>query len=306
MSYLEKAVVGDSLEDAFASIEQSVQKRVKNVLVVCGQSAEAASLVEALEAPDVRIVVASSGAEALAQLRDQAMDGIVIDWETKDIEPLHLVANIQASLGSAVPPIILQSSRDLTSREEGLLKEVNRAGVVRLVKNHERALDESVLLLHRAESELRPDQIRILEGLRQTDLTLSGQTVLIVDDDVRNIFALTSLLEDHHLNVLHAENGRAAIELLEKTPEIDVVLMDIMMPEMDGYETMRAIRKLPHFHSLPIIALTAKAMKGDRAKCIEAGASDYVTKPVDLDQLFSVLRVSVSEGREHAPLAVPR
>jgi CheY-like chemotaxis protein len=306
MSYLEKAVIGDSLEDAFASIEQSVQKRVKNLLLVCGQSAEAASLVEALEAPDVRIVVASSGAEALAQLQDQAMDGIVIDWETKDIEPLQLVANIQASLGSAVPPIILQSSRDLTSREEGLLKEVNRAGVVRLVKNHERALDESVLLLHRAENELRPDQIRILEGLRQTDLTLSGQTVLIVDDDVRNIFALTSLLEDHHLNVLHAENGRAAIELLEKTPEIDVVLMDIMMPEMDGYETMRAIRKLPHFHSLPIIALTAKAMKGDRAKCIEAGASDYVTKPVDLDQLFSVLRVSVSEGREHAPLAVPR
>jgi len=152
-----------------------------------------------------------------------------------------------------------------------------------------------VLLLHRAESALRPDQVRILERLRKTDQTLSGRTVLVVDDDVRNIFALTSVLEDHRLKVVHAENGRAAIDLLEKTPEIDVVLMDIMMPEMDGYETMRAIRQLPRFHSLPIIALTAKAMKGDRAKCIEAGASDYVTKPVDLDQLFSVLRVSVRD-----------
>jgi len=175
-------------------------------------------------------------------------------------------------------------------------------GVVKRVKTRDQALDESVLLLHRAEGLLRPDQVQILDQLRQTDLALSGQTVLIVDDDVRNIFALTSLLEDHHLKVLHAENGRAAIELLEKTPDIDVVLMDIMMPEMDGYETMRAIRQVPRFHSLPIIALTAKAMKGDRAKCIEAGASDYVTKPVDLDQLFSVLRVSVNKDSVPASL----
>jgi CheY-like chemotaxis protein len=208
---------------------------------------------------------------------------------------MALVADIQAVVGIVVPPIIMLTSRDLTSREEILLREANRSGVVKRVKTLEQALDESVLLLHRAERELRPDQVEILEQLRQTDLTLSGKAVLIVDDDVRNIFALTSLLEDHHLKVLHAENGRAAIELLEKTPDIDVVLMDIMMPEMDGYETMRAIRQVPRFKSLPIVALTAKAMKGDRAKCIEAGASDYVTKPVDLDQLFSVLRVSVSK-----------
>jgi CheY-like chemotaxis protein len=220
-------------------------------------------------------------------------DGIMINSETKEVETMALVADIQAVVGIVVPPIIMLTSRDLTSREEILLREANRSGVVKRVKTLEQALDESVLLLHRAERELRPDQVEILEQLRQTDLTLSGKAVLIVDDDVRNIFALTSLLEDHHLKVLHAENGRAAIELLEKTPDIDVVLMDIMMPEMDGYETMRAIRQVPRFKSLPIVALTAKAMKGDRAKCIEAGASDYVTKPVDLDQLFSVLRVSV-------------
>jgi CheY-like chemotaxis protein len=124
--------------------------------------------------------------------------------------------------------------------------------------------------------------------------------VLVVDDDVRNIFALTSLLEDHNLQVVHAENGRAGIELLKKTPDVDLVLMDIMMPEMDGYETMKAIREVPEFRSLPIVALTAKAMKGDRAKCIEAGASDYITKPVDLEQLFSVLRVWISRGQEIA------
>jgi CheY-like chemotaxis protein len=305
MTYLEKAVVGDSLADEFATIVQSVQKRVKNILLVCGQPTEAEALAEVLQAPDVKITVACSGAEALAHLRDSAIDGIVVR-ETKDVQPLQFIANIQGTLGAMVPPIIWQTSRDLTSHEEAVLRDVSRAGVVRLVKSQERALDESVLLLHRAESELRPDQIRMLERLRQTDLTLSGQTVLIVDDDVRNIFALTSLLEDHRLNVLHAENGRAAIELLERTPEISVVLMDIMMPEMDGYETMRAIRQLPRFKSLPIIALTAKAMKGDRAKCIEAGASDYVTKPVDLDQLFSVLRVSVSEEQGYVPLAASR
>ncbi len=155
-----------------------------------------------------------------------------------------------------------------------------------------------MLLLHRAEADLAPDQRRILEQLRETDVTLFGKKVLVVDDDVRNIFALTSLLEDHNLKVAHAENGRAGIELLKKTPDVDLVLMDIMMPEMDGYETMQAIREMPEFRSLPIIALTAKAMKGDRAKCIEAGASDYITKPVDLEQLFSVLRVWMSRGHE--------
>jgi hypothetical protein len=166
-------------------------------------------------------------------------------------------------------------------------------------------LDECVLLLHRAEADLRTDQRRVLEQLRETDVTLVGKKVLVVDDDVRNIFALTSLLEDHHLKVVHAENGRAGIEALKKNPDIDLVLMDIMMPEMDGYETMKAIRQEPKLRSLPIIALTAKAMKGDRAKCIEAGASDYITKPVDLDNLFSVLRVWVSRSHELTQMAAP-
>jgi CheY-like chemotaxis protein len=192
----------------------------------------------------------------------------------------------------------LVCDRALTREEELEFSRLSRTGVLRRATANERLLDESVLLLHRAEADLNASQQRLLEELRETDLTLFGKKVLVVDDDVRNIFALTSLLEDHNLKVVHAENGRAGIELLKKMPDVDLVLMDIMMPEMDGYETMRAIREIPEFRQLPIIALTAKAMKGDRAKCIEAGASDYITKPVDLEQLFSVLRVWVGRGKE--------
>jgi CheY-like chemotaxis protein len=195
--------------------------------------------------------------------------------------------------------------RPLALAEEAEFTRLARVSVLKLAQTHERLLDESVLLLHRAEADLSPEQCRILGKLRETDVTLVGKKVLVIDDDVRNIFALTSLLEDHHLKVLHAENGRAGIELLRITSDVDLVLMDIMMPEMDGYETMRAIRQEPQFRSLPIVALTAKAMKGDRAKCIEAGASDYITKPVDLEQLFSVLRVSVNRGQEVSLAAVP-
>jgi CheY-like chemotaxis protein len=147
------------------------------------------------------------------------------------------------------------------------------------------------VLSHRNEQLLSSQQREILRKIRQTDSVLAGKKVLVVDDDLRNIFALTSVLEHHDLQVIHAENGRAGIELLERTPDVDVVLMDIMMPEMDGYQTMRAIRRIPRFRSLPIIALTAKAMKGDREKCLEAGASDYVAKPVNTDQLLSLVRM---------------
>ena len=171
----------------------------------------------------------------------------------------------------------------------------------------EQVLDDTVLLLHRAESDLTEEQCGLLEHLRRADPTLVGKTILVVDDDVRNIFALTSLLEEHSMRVAHAENGRAGIELLQSRPDIDLVLMDIMMPEMDGYDTMAAIRRIPQFRSLPIVALTAKAMKGDRAKCLEAGASDYITKPVDVEQLFSVLRVCMGKDQHEASqMAAPR
>jgi hypothetical protein len=221
----------------------------------------------------------------LAIAKQQYLDGIVVHLELRDIAPLHLIEEIQKYLVPHAPPVMVLATRVLTPAEDVEFARLSRAGVLKRANTLERLLDDSVLLLHRAETDLTPDQRRIVEYLRRSDPALDGRTVLVVDDDVRNIFALTSLLEEHNLNVVHAENGR---------------------PGMDGYETMSAVRQIPRFRSLPIVALTAKAMKGDRAKCIEAGASDYITKPVDLEQLFSVLRVWMSSDQHDAsPLAAP-
>ena len=306
MTYLEKSVAKDSLADTFATIEQSTQKRPKKLLVVCSDHEERQGIVHLVAAPDIEILEVESGVEALAVVKQKYLDGLVIHLGVEDIGPLQLAEEIQTHLSPQVPPVIVMAHRAMTPAEETDLTHLARTSVVKRANSLERLLDESVLLLHRAEADLTAEQRRILEQVRRTDLTLFGKTVLIVDDDVRNIFALTSLLEEHNLNVFHAENGLAGIELLKSRPGVHLVLMDIMMPEMDGYETMRAIRQLPQFRSLPIVALTAKAMKGDRAKCIQAGASDYITKPVDLEQLFSVLRVWISSDQhEHSQMAVP-
>jgi len=305
MTYLEKSLTNESLAEAFTAIEHSVEKRVKKLLAVCADPQELSVIVNTVSAPDLDVLEVATGGEALAVVKQQYVDGIVIHLSVDDIAPLHFVDEILAQSGPHIAPVILVCDRPLTADEELDLARLTRTTVVKLAPTRERLLDESVLLLHRAETDLRQEQRRILELLRATDLTLVGKKVLVVDDDVRNIFALTSLLEDHHLKVVHAENGRAGIEALKKNPDIDLVLMDIMMPEMDGYETMKAIRQEPKLRLLPIIALTAKAMKGDRAKCIEAGASDYITKPVDLDNLFSVLRVWVSRNREASQMAAP-
>jgi signal transduction histidine kinase/CheY-like chemotaxis protein len=305
ITYLEKALGNDSLGDTFAAIGQSTKTRVKKLLLVCTDQARKEGVIQTLAAPDLEIIEASSGSEALQVAGRETLDGIVIHLELEDMPALGLAARLQSRGGSGTtPPILILTTRAFSSQEERNLAGLSRASIVKPVYSLERLLDDSVLLLHRAEANLRENQRTILDQVRQTDTALFGKTVLVVDDDVRNIFALTSLLEEHNLNVVHAENGHAGIELLTSAPGIDLVLMDIMMPEMDGYETMRAIRKIPRFRSLPIIALTAKAMKGDRAKCIEAGASDYITKPVDLEQLFSVLRVWVSGDHEIAQIAV--
>jgi HAMP domain-containing protein/signal transduction histidine kinase/CheY-like chemotaxis protein len=304
MTYLEKAVAKDSLADAFATIEQSTQKRMKKLLIVCPEQAEREEIAQCLAATDLGILPVGTGGEGLAVLKQHYLDGVVVHLQLQDIGPLQLIDEIQNQLRPHVPPIMIMATRKLAPQEEQGLASLGRNSVIKRAQSLERLLDDSVLLLHRAETELLPVQCRILENLRRTDPALFGKTVLVVDDDVRNIFALTSLLEDHNLNVLHAENGLAGIELLKGRPDIDLVLMDIMMPEMDGYETMSAIRQIPEFRSLPIVALTAKAMKGDRAKCIEAGATDYITKPVDLEQLFSVLRVSMRVGQQELQVAV--
>ena len=304
MSYLEKSVDKDNLTAAFDAIHNSLERRRRKLLIVVENDARRIRWEADLGGTDVETVVVGSAGEALAVVSRQYLDGIVIDFAIADIPAAQLVEEIQGQLGGHTPPILICGPAEPGVETDAEIRNLGRQSVVRYVDSLERLLEETVLFLHRAEIDLSDSQRDILGSVRRMDARLVGKSVLVVDDDVRNIFALTTVLEQHGLQVVHAENGRAGIEMLRNTPGIDGVLMDIMMPEMDGYETMRAIRQIAEFRSLPIIAVTAKAMKGDRAKCIEAGASDYITKPVDLDQLFSVLRVWLVGSHQSAPAAM--
>jgi CheY-like chemotaxis protein len=215
----------------------------------------------------------------------------VLDLTLPGVSGFDLIENIRDDPELQPLPIIVYTGKELSREERTELEKFTEAVIIKDVKSPERLLDETALFLHRVEADLPPSKRQMLHRLHESDPALEGKKVLIVDDDVRNIFAMDSILEPHKMQVLNAENGRECIEALEGTPDIDVILMDIMMPEMDGYEAMNRIRKMARFKTLPIIALTAKAMKGDRERCIEAGASDYITKPIDANQLVSLLRV---------------
>ncbi|MEO8596584.1 MAG: HAMP domain-containing protein, partial [Candidatus Solibacter sp.] len=300
MTYLEKSLTKENLNAAFDNIHHSLQPRTKKLMLVASDAIRRSHWHAALGGSDVEVLPVESGGEALAVLSQQYLDALVIDVRLADLPAAQLAEEIQAVTGPQTPPIVFCGTAQPGPDLEAEIRRLGRSSVVRFAGSNEQMLEETVLLLHRADSALDERQRETLAALRKSDLTLVGKKVLVVDDDVRNIFALTSVLEQHNLQVVHAENGRTGIEMLLKTPGIDGVLMDIMMPEMDGYETMRAIRQIAEFRTLPIIAVTAKAMKGDRAKCIEAGASDYITKPVDLDQLFSMLRVWLARYQESA------
>jgi len=224
-------------------------------------------------------------------LKQQYVDGVVVDFALADIAAIELVAEIHAQAGPLPPPIVIYSDSPVSQENETQIRDLGRLGVVRFAESAERLLEETVLLLHRAEVDLSEAQRETLAETRRRDVSLKGKKVLVVDDDVRNIFALSSVLERRGMTVLTAGTGREAITTLESTPDVAIVLMDIMMPEMDGYETMQVIRQNAAFRRLPIIALTAKAMKGDREKCLEAGASEYLAKPVNTDQLLAALRM---------------
>ncbi|HWW17710.1 MAG TPA: HAMP domain-containing protein [Candidatus Saccharimonadales bacterium] len=302
ITYLQKSVgSGGSIDEAFGAIQHSMEKGVRQLLVV-GETSQRQDFKSVIGGEDIQITSAGSGREALALLENLRADAVVLDVHLQDMGVLQFVNDVHKN---ARPPIILFDDKGNGNNGDELdLSEVSQAGIIRHASSLERLLDETVLLLHRPESVLSETQRQILSEMRKNDSALAGKKVLVIDDDLRNIFALTSLLEHHDIKVLHAENGRAGIELLRKTPDVDIILMDIMMPEMDGYETTLAIRQVPAFQNLPIIALTAKAMKGDRNKCLDAGASDYVTKPVDLEQLFAVMRVWISRRSERMPLRV--
>jgi CheY-like chemotaxis protein len=224
-------------------------------------------------------------------MRRDPFDCVVLDLRLPDMSGFDLLQQVQNEKSLADVPVVVFTGKDLTRDEQARLSSMAKSIVLKDVQSPERLLDETALFLHRVVTGLPPAKQAMLEKLHNSAEVLRGRKVLVVDDDARNIFALTSVLENHDVDVISATNGRQAIEIMHHTPDLAMVLMDIMMPEMDGYETMREIRRDPQFRTLPILALTAKAMKGDREKCLDAGASDYIAKPVNTAQLLSLMRV---------------
>ena len=291
LAYLEKPVTREALDESFAKIAEFIDTSVKRLLVVEDDDVQRNSMIELIQHEDVAITAVGSAEDALRELSTGHFDCMVLDLGLEGVSGFELLETVKANPAMWDLPIIIYTGKELTQSEETKLRKFAETIIVKDVKSPERLLDETALFLHRVEAKLPEQKRRMLERLHNADAVFAGKRVLIVDDDVRNIFSLTSMLEDHGMQVSFAENGRDAIATLKERPDFDLVLMDIMMPEMDGYQTTRAIREIPELKSLPIIALTAKAMKGDREKTIAAGASDYITKPVDTDQLLSLMRV---------------
>ncbi|MEH2207515.1 MAG: HAMP domain-containing protein [Nostoc sp.] len=291
IAYLQKPLTSETISEALSKIKGFVERQVKNLLVVEDDDTQRLSIVELIGNSDVSTTAVADGATALEAIRTQHFDCLVLDLGLPDMTGFELIEQIKLLPNGKTLPIIVYTGREISKAQETELRRIAETIIIKDVRSPERLLDETALFLHRVQANLPEPKRQILEQLHSQDYLLTGKTALIVDDDMRNIFALTSMLERYQIQVLYAENGREGITLLETTPDIDVVLMDVMMPEMDGYETTRTIRQNDRFKSLPIIALTAKAMQGDREKCIEAGASDYITKPVDTEQLLSLLRV---------------
>jgi CheY-like chemotaxis protein len=290
-AYLNKPLTTEGLGTAFDRIKQFAAPRVRRLLVVEDSPAESRSIVELIADDDVEIVTAATGAEALAQLYGGAFDCVVLDLKLPDMSGMELLAEVQEEERLRDVPIVVFTGKELDEEESAALRRMAKSIVLKGVQSPERLFDETALFLHRVIGQLPEAKRRMLERLHASDEALAGRKVLVVDDDVRNIFALSSILERRGMNVLTATTGQEAIERIEHTPDLALVLMDIMMPEMDGYETMKRVRNVPRLRLLPIVALTAKAMKGDRERCLEAGASDYIAKPVNTEQLLSLLRI---------------
>jgi len=290
-SFVTKPSSREALVEALDRLKRYASPRRKRLLVVEDNQAEQFSIRELLGDNDVDIVAVDTGQQALDALSERdAFDCVVLDLRLPDMTGFEVLEQIAAREALRDLPVVVFTGRELAPGEDARLHELARSIVVKGIESPERLFDETALFLHRVVADLSEPKQRMIDRLHRSDEDLVNKSVLVVDDDVRNIFALSSVLERRGMRVLTATTGREAVATLESTPDLAIALMDIMMPEMDGYETIRAIRDNPAFRRLPILALTAKAMKGDREKCLEAGASDYLAKPVNTEQLLSTLR----------------
>ena len=290
-SYVVKAPTTDVLKAAFDRLTEFVSTTEKKLLVVEDNDIERESIVALLDDDDIELTAVGTGGDALDALNREMFDCVVLDLRLPDMTGFEFLDKVHRDPRLDGLPVVVFTGKDLSEAEEAKLRVMAKSIVLKDVQSPERLLDETALFLHRVVTDLPIEKQKMLDRLHGSNEVLHGRRVLVVDDDARNIFALTSLLESQEMEVISATNGRQAIELIQNTPEVSIVLMDIMMPDMDGYQTMREIRSEPRFRTLPILALTAKAMKGDREKCLDAGASDYIAKPVNTDQLLSLMRV---------------
>jgi signal transduction histidine kinase/DNA-binding response OmpR family regulator len=290
IGYLLKPINMPELSEAFKKIEQFIAKTMKTLLVVAANETTP-QILDIVSSDHIQPTLATTKAEALAHLQTTEFDCIILDLNLEQntgielLEPLHNEDNFSQI------PVVLYANRELTQAEENLLQHYETSLTVKTVRSPERLLDEATLFLHQVEANLPKDKRQMLQMVHDKNAILANKNILIVDDDIRNTFALTTVLEDKNMEIIVAKTGKEALKMLEIHSNIDLILMDIMMPEMDGYEAIQKIRAQERFRNLPIIALTAKAMKGDKAKCIEAGANDYLSKPIDTDKLISLLRV---------------
>jgi CheY-like chemotaxis protein len=290
-SFVSKPTTTEGVSAALSQIKEYAKPRRKRLLIVEDNAAEQMSIRELLDHNDIEIVTADTGAGALSTLRESPCDCVVLDLRLPDMSGFEVLDNIRHDDSLSNVPVVVFTGRELSVEEDAELHTMARSIVVKGVESPERLLDETSLFLHRVITELPIEKQRMLEKLNSSDEDLVGRTALLVDDDARNIFALSSVLERRGMRVLTATTGSEAVALVESNPAIAIVLMDIMMPQMDGYQTIGVIRENPSFRRLPIIALTAKAMKGDREKCLDAGASDYLAKPVNTEQLLLAIRM---------------
>ena len=291
LGHLAKPVSAEALSETFVGIRQFLRRSVKNLLVIEDNELQRGAIVELVgTGADVATTAVGSGAEALAAISSQPFDCVVVDLGLSDMDGIELIERIRQDGPGGRLPIVVYTGRELTETEESRLTRVAERVILKDESSVDQLVADTSMFLHRLHPATADLQPMVGSGRGRFDPALVGRLALIVDDDVRNIFALTSMLEQVGMRVVYAENGREGIEVLQSTGGVDVVIMDVMMPEMDGFEAMRRIRRIDEFEHLPILALTAKAMHGDRDKCLEAGASDYITKPVDAEQFVSLLR----------------
>ena len=291
IGYLSKPASVDSINTAFNKIENTILKSVRKLLIVEDDDVMRKSIVDLIDAEDINIKGVESGREGIEQLKTGEFDCMILDLGLKDFSGFNLLEKIRKDENIPRIPIIIYTGKELSREEEAKLQKYASSIIIKGAHSPERLISETTLFLHQVESKLPKDKQKILKMMHDKETTLTGKKIMIVDDDMRNVFALSSVLEEANLKVVVGRNGKEGLEQLNEHPDTNLILMDIMMPEMDGYEAMQKIREKAKFKKLPIIALTAKAMKGDKEKCIQSGANDYLTKPVDTEKLLSLLRV---------------